>query len=110
MAVWRCVRAQLPPPGIPVTQWVWLADNNAPGDEAMMTATILTLPPGQTLTVGQNVFHAGASPPGCALRSTPLAFAGRPLTLHFLGVNGNAAVYLNGASHWTVMAVHRSAV
>ena len=93
----RSVWPQSPPPGIPVTQWVWLADNNAPGDEAMMTATNLDTSAWQTLMLGQNVFHAGAQPAWLRATLDALAFAGRPLTLHFLGVNGNARVYLNGA-------------
>ncbi|HXR08305.1 MAG TPA: beta-galactosidase GalA, partial [Candidatus Acidoferrum sp.] len=92
----RSVWPQSPPPGIPVIQWLWLADSTAPGDEAIMTATNLDTSAWQTLMLGQNVFHAGAQPAWLRASLDALAFPGRPLTLHFLGVNGNAGVYLNG--------------
>jgi beta-galactosidase len=87
---------QSPPAGIPISQWVWLADSNAPADEAAMTATNLDTSAWQNVTLGQNVFQAGAEPVWLRTPLDALAFSGRPLTLHFLGVSGNAGMYLNG--------------
>jgi beta-galactosidase len=89
----------VPPPGIPLTQWVWLNDTNAPGDAAAMAATNLNTSAWAKAAVGQDVFQGGA---GAAWFRTTLdaaATGGRPLALHFpgFGSNDSASVYLNGA-------------
>src|SRR5450759_3981051 len=85
------------PPGILVTQWVWLADDNATNDAATMTATNLDTSAWQTATIGQDVFTGRI---GSAWFRTILSNQGStnsPLALHFLGVDDNATVYLNGS-------------
>lgn len=88
---------QVQPPGIPVTQWLWLADSNAPNDAAAMTAPNLATSSWQTALIGQDVFNG--TPGSAWFRTTldGLATTDRPFTLHFLGLGDNAAVYLNGA-------------
>ncbi len=86
----------LQPPGNPVTQWVWMADNNAPGDAAAMTATNLNTAAWQSAAIGQDVFGGLM---GSAWFRAALSNSGAtnpPLALHFLGVDDNATVYLNG--------------
>ncbi len=87
---------QVPPPGIPVTQWVWILDNNGTNDAAVMTATNLDTSSWRSAAIGQDVF---SNTVGWAWFRAPLdtvATSGRPLTLHFLQAADNAAVYLNG--------------
>lgn len=91
---------QVPPPGIPVDKWLWLADSNAPGDAASMTATNLNTSAWSHAAPGQDVFQSN---PGAGwLRAGLDVFAtgGRPLILHFLDLGSNitASVYLNGIS------------
>ena len=87
---------QMQSPGILINQWLWLADDNAPNDVAAMTATYLDTSGWRFAAVGQDVFngHIGYA----WFRTTLDAFAsgGRPLKLHFLCVDDNASVYLNG--------------
>ena len=84
------------PPGILVTQWLWLADDNATNDAATMTATNLNTSSWQTATIGQDVFNGHLGYAWFRTTLDALASAGRPLALHFLGVDDNASVYLNG--------------
>jgi beta-galactosidase len=88
--------SQIQPPGGSVAQWRWLADDNATNDAPVMTSTNLDTSSWQTASIGQDVFsnHVGSAWFRASL--DPLATSGRPLTLHFLGVNDNATVYLNG--------------
>jgi beta-galactosidase len=91
---------QVPPPGIPVAQWIWLADSDAPGDAATMAANTLDTSNWPNVAAGQNLFPTNRG--AIWLRATLDNFAtgGRPLTLHFLNLGSNvtANVYLNGAS------------
>jgi beta-galactosidase len=84
------------PPGTPVTQWFWQADDNAPNDAATKAATNLNLSGWAVVTNGQDVFtgHVGAG----WFRATldPVASTNRPLTMHFVCVDDNATFYLNG--------------
>jgi beta-galactosidase len=96
-ALLQSASPQAQPPGIPVTQWLWLADTNAPNDAATMTAPNPSAASWQTALIGQDVFNDTAGAGWFRTTLDGLATPGRPLTLHFLGVADNAAVYLNGA-------------
>jgi beta-galactosidase len=87
---------QVQPPGILVTQWLWLADDNAPNDAAAKTATNLDTSTWQTATIGQDLFNGHAGYAWFRTSLDALASAGRPLKLHFLCVDDNASIYLNG--------------
>ena len=87
---------QVPPPGASITQWIWTPDNNATNDAATMTATNLDTSSWQAAAIGQDVFSNAVGSAWFRASLDALATSGRPLTLHFLGVNDNAAVYLNG--------------
>jgi len=88
---------QLQPPGVPVTQWLWISDNNAPGDAATMADPALNNSNWTNVTIGQDVFNGQVGAAWFRTTLDPLALAGRPLTLHFLSVADNATVFLNGA-------------
>ncbi|HWY77052.1 MAG TPA: glycoside hydrolase family 2 TIM barrel-domain containing protein, partial [Verrucomicrobiae bacterium] len=87
---------QSEPPGIPVTQWVWLADNNATNDAATMTATNLDTSSWSNATIGQDVFNGRIGYAWFRASLDGLASSARPLALHFVEVDDNATVYLNG--------------
>jgi beta-galactosidase len=88
--------SQIPPPGASVTQWVWIPDDDATNDAPVMTATNLDTSTWQATTVGQDVFSNRVGSAWFRASLDTLATSGRPLTLHFLGVDDNATVYLNG--------------
>ena len=88
---------QLQPPGVPVTQWLWISDSNAPGDAATMADPALNTSNWTNTTIGQDVFIGQAGSGWFRTTLDPLALEGRPLTLHFLNVSDNASVFLNGA-------------
>jgi beta-galactosidase len=88
---------QLQPPGMPDTQWVWVADDNAPSDATTMAAPALDRSTWTNVTIGQDVFQGRIGAAWFRTTLDPLALAGRPLSLHFLNVDDNATVYLNGA-------------
>ncbi len=92
------------PQGILVTQWLWLADDNAPNDAATMTATNLNTSAWQTATIGQDVFNGHVGYAWFRTTLDALASSGRPLTLHFVSVDDNASIYLNG----TLLGTHTS--
>ena len=87
---------QIQPPGIPVTQWLWQADTNAPADSATMAATNLDTSSWQTALIGQDVFNGVAGSAWFRANLDGLVSPARPLALHFLAVADNAAIYLNG--------------
>jgi beta-galactosidase len=84
------------PPGILVNQWLWLRDDQATNDAAAMTVTNLNTSAWQTAAIGQDVFNSQAGYAWFRTTLDPLTSAGRPLKLHFLCVDNNASVYLNG--------------
>jgi beta-galactosidase len=84
------------PPGIPVTQWLWRADSNAPNDAATMAATNLNTTSWQSASIGQDVFNGAAGAAWFRATLDRLAAANRPLTLHFLAVADTGTIYLNG--------------
>ena len=84
------------PAGLLVTQWLWLADDHASTDAPAMTATNLNTSSWQTAVIGQDVFNGRVGYAWFRTSLDVLASSGRPLTLHFLGVDDNASVYLNG--------------
>jgi beta-galactosidase len=88
---------QVVPPGIPVTQWLWLSDSNAPNDALVQAAVTLDTSAWQTALIGQDVFNGTSGSGWFRATLDGLASSARPLTLHFLGVNDIATVYLNGA-------------
>jgi beta-galactosidase len=87
---------QQQPPGIPITQWVWLADADATNDAAAMTATNLDTSAWSNAAVGQDVFNGRAGYAWFRASLDALALSARPLSLHFVEVADNAGVYLNG--------------
>ncbi len=87
---------QIQPPGIPVTQWIWQADSNAPNDWATMTATNLDTSAWQPAAIGQDVFNGTPGAGWFRASLDGLAATNRPLTLHFLSVADAATIYLNG--------------
>src|SRR6266446_3190863 len=82
--------------GMSVTQWVWIADDNAPNDAATMAAPGLNTSNWTNVTVGTDVFNGRVGYAWFRASITKLASLLRPLTLHFLSVDDNATVYLNG--------------
>jgi beta-galactosidase len=88
--------ATLTTPGTPITQWVWIADDNAPTDAATMAAPGLNTSNWTNVTVGTDVFNGRVGYAWFRSSVMNLASAVRPLTLHFLGVDDNATVFLNG--------------
>ena len=84
------------PPGDPLTQWVWIADDSATNDAAVMTATNLNTSTWSSATIGQDVFNGRVG--SAWFRSTLLNSNTNnpPVALHFLDVDDNATVYLNG--------------
>ena len=90
------------PQGILVTQWLWLADDNAPNDAGTMTATNLDTSTWQNATIGQDVFNGHVGYAWFRTTLDALASSGRPLTLHFVSVDDNASIYLNG----TLLGTH----
>jgi beta-galactosidase len=88
---------QLQPPGMPVTQWIWIGDDSAPGDAATMAAPGLNTSTWTNTTIGQDVFQGRVGSAWFRATLDSLVLGGRPLTLHFLSVDDNATVYLNGA-------------
>jgi beta-galactosidase len=88
---------ELQPAGVPVTQWVWTNDNNAPGDAATMADPGLDTATWAMAGIGQDVFNGAAGAAWFRTTLDPLASASRPLTLHFISVGDTATVFLNGA-------------
>lgn len=88
---------QLQPPGVPVTQWSWIADDSAPNDAVTMAEPGLNTSSWTNTTIGQDVFNGRIGSAWFRARLDPLALGGRPFTLHFLSVDDNATVFLNGA-------------
>jgi beta-galactosidase len=88
---------QLQPPGAPVTSWLWIADDNAPNDAAAMAAPGLNTANWTNTTIGQDVFNGRVGSAWFRTTLDPLALPGRPLSLHFLSVDDNATLFLNGA-------------
>jgi len=87
---------QVQPSGILINQWLWLADDNATNDAAAMTATNLDTSGWQSAAIGQDVFNGHVGYAWFRTTLDALASTGRPLKLHFLCVDDNASVYLNG--------------
>lgn len=83
-------------PGIPVTQWIWIADATAPNDAGVMAAPGLNTSGWSNITVGTDVFNGSQGAAWYRATLTNLASAIRPVTLRFLGVDDDATVYLNG--------------
>jgi Glycosyl hydrolases family 2, sugar binding domain/Glycosyl hydrolases family 2/Beta-galactosidase second all-beta domain len=88
--------SQIPPPGLSLAQWRWVADDDATNDAPIMTATNLDISSWPAASVGQDVFSNRVGSAWFRASLDSLATSGRPLTLHFLGVDDNATVYLNG--------------
>ena len=88
----------VPPPGNPLTQWLWLSDTNAPNDAAAMAATNLNTSAWAAAAVGEDLFQGSAGAGWLRTGLDAFATGGRPLALHFLGLgtNAGASVYLNG--------------
>ncbi len=84
------------PPGTPIFQWQWLADDNAPNDAATMAASSLNTSGWPTAAIGQDVFKGRIG--AVWYRSTVGGLSSNtlPVALHFLGADDNATVYLNG--------------
>lgn len=100
-ASWRFHRGDIPgaiikPSGIPVTHWIWVADDTMGKDAAEMTSPSLNTGEGgwAKATVGEDVFHGQA---GFAWFRTDLpAFNPGTPVLYFKSVDDNATIYLNG--------------
>ena len=88
---------QLQPPGAPVTQWLWIADDNAPNDAVTMADPGLDTSTWTNTTIGQDVFNGRVGAAWFRATLDPIALSGRPLSLHFLSVDDNATIFLNGA-------------
>ncbi|HEV2207633.1 MAG TPA: glycoside hydrolase family 2 TIM barrel-domain containing protein [Verrucomicrobiae bacterium] len=84
------------PGGNAIMQWVWIADDNAPTDAGTMAAPGLDTSSWTNVTVGTDVFNGRLGYAWFRATLTPLSTPARPLTLHFLNVDDNATVYLNG--------------
>src|ERR1043166_1118872 len=84
------------PGGLPLTNWVWIQDNNAPTDAATMAAPGLDTSSWTNVTVGTDVFASRVGYAWFRSAIQPQPATARPVTLHFLNVDDNCAVYLNG--------------
>ena len=84
------------PGGNAIMQWVWIADDNAPTDAGTMAAPGLDTSSWTNVTVGTDVFNGRLGYAWFRATLTPLSTPARPLMLHFLNVDDNATVYLNG--------------
>jgi hypothetical protein len=84
------------PPGLPLTQWVWIADNNATNDAVTMAAPGLDTATWTNVTVGTDVFNGrvGYAWFRTILLASQLPY--RPAAIYFGNVDDNAWVYLNG--------------
>src|ERR1022692_2592117 len=82
--------------GMPVTQWVWIADDNAPNDASNMADPNLNVSTWTNVAIGTDVFNGRVGYAWFRATITNLASLVRPLSFYFESVDDNATVYLNG--------------
>src|ERR1035441_2586457 len=82
--------------GLPITNWVWIADDNATNDAGTMAAPGLDTSSWTNVIVGTDVFSNRVGYAWFRSVIPPLTSAVRPVTLYFLNMDDNGTVYLNG--------------